>query len=1192
LKAKPKNKNMKIKITIMLLLLLSIRYSVQSQQLITENFDYTAAAALTSNNWIQTAAATPLLTVANTGLTYTGYNLSAIGNAAKVDTAGQDVYRDLYNNVTAGNIYTSMMINVSKATTAGDYFFAYLPQNSTSGYTGRLYAKAAGTGFYKIGISKGATTLETIVYSTDSFALNTTSLLVIKYQYNTGTLNDSVMVYNFTSGFPSTEPTVATVATIGGNTADATSLGRLALRQGTAANAPRILVDGIRTATTWSDLNTATVSSSPSAFTIAFTTTTTSSTRISWTKNTNYVDSNYTTLVFVKAINPITIGTPSLSANAYTASTDFTLATSYFQNDGSAKCMYKGDTSTVLITGLNQNSLYQVAVLIVKNIDSVYSAATIASVTTASTAPRAVTNLLFTATGQTSARVSWSKPTGYVNASNTMVVYAKAIAVVTAGTPTTNPILITADSNFSGIGSALSLDINAHCIYKGDSTFVNLVGLNAGTNYYIAAYAINDVDSNYSPVVNATGITASSGPINVKSVTIVSLTSATAKVSWTKDTSYNNANFTTLVFFKQASAITQGTPNLNPANYIANSVFGSGTKYQNDTNAFCIYNGDSNFITPTNLNASTLYYALIYVVSDADSLYSNAITASGTTRGLPPTNVSSITLAGITTTSTKISWTKPSNYNNTTLTTLVFVKANTAITEGTPSRTVTTIVAQAAFNSTFSSRYQNDTAAKCVYKGDTNFVNVTAINNYTNYHVLIYVVRDADSTYSTTSATASGTALPNPPPPTSYTIAQIGNINTTTGVPDSINVRVALRGIVYSINQRTALQGGLIFVLRDNTGGITIANTASTFGYTPVEGDSIQVFGVISSLRGLLVIGNIDSLSVLATGKTLTNPKLTTRLAENTENDLVRLNAVKFVTKPIGANWTAGQTYNIITANNDTAAIKIYNSSLLANTAFPTTTYFHVKGFGAQVSTSTAAPYLFNGYQILPRNASDIVPYNALTSFQVVTPVTNNNVTITGDSNQTMFTNWTKSIIDPISSTGGPVIYTLTIDTLGGNFRNPIASLLSNSAGTDSTLGITYGKIRSILVSLGVQTNQTKSLKWRVNAVVGPFTISSDTIITNFTLGYGMGVQNQVAKTLVAYPNPCNENIFVQLPALLSNTAMIEIIDLTGKVLATKTIDNKQLSEVSVNTTSLTKGIYLLKLTTDNETFIQKIIKE
>ena len=1161
--------------------------------MLTENFDYTAATPLTSNNWVQIAAATPLLSVANTGLTYSGYNLSAIGNAAKVDTAGQDIYRDLYSNVTAGNLYTSMMISVSKVTTAGDYFFAYLPQNSTSGYTGRLYARATGTGFYKIGISKGAVATETIAYSNDSFALNTTSLLVIKYQYNTGTLNDSVMVYNFTSGFPTTEPTFATVATIGGTTADATTLGRLALRQGTAANAPRILVDGIRTASTWSDLNTATVSSSPSAFNIAFTTTTTSSTRISWTKNTNYVDSNYTTLVFVKAINPIIIGTPNFGANVYNPNTDFALANSFYQNDGSAKCMYKGDTSTVLVTGLNQNTLYQVAILVVRNTDSIYSSSTNATVTTLSTAPRAVTNLLFSANGQSTAKVSWTKPVGYLNANNTMVIYAKAISAITSGTPTTNSNAINADSNFSGNGSNLSLDTNARCVYKGDTTLVNLAGLNAGTNYFIAAYAINDIDSNYSPTVNATGITASAGPINVKSVSVVSFTSATARVSWTKDASYNNANFTTLVFFKQGSAVTQGTSNLNPTNISANVAFGAGSKYQNDTNAYCVYKGDSTFVIADNLNASTLYYALIYVVSDVDSLYSNPIAASGTTRAIPPSNVSGVTVSGLTTTSAKISWTKPTNYSNATYSTLVFVKAGSAITEGTPSRTVTTIVAQTAFNSNFSSRYQNDTAAKCVYKSDTNFVNITAINNYTNYHVLIYVIRDADSTYSTTSATGNGTAAPNPLAPTSYTIAQIGNINTSTGVPDSINVRVALRGIVYGVNQRTALQGGLIFVLRDNSGGINVANTASNFGYTPVEGDSIMVFGVISTNRGLLIIGTLDSIAVLASGKTIVAPKLVTRLGENTENDLVRLNIVKFLNKPTGANWVAGQTYNIVTSNNDTATIRIYNSSLLAATPFPTTTYFHVIGFGAQTSSSFTAPYLFNGYQILPRSTNDIIPYNALSSFQVVTPITNNNVTITGDSNQTMFTNWTKTIINPLSSSFGPVVYTLVIDTLNGNFRNPIASILSKSAGIDSTLAITFGQLRTLLVSLGVKTNETKSLKWKVNATAGPFLLSSDsTIVTNFTLGYGMSVQNQITKTLVAYPNPCNENIFVQLPALLSSEATIEIVDLTGKILVSKSIDNKSLNEVLVNTNSLTKGIYLLKLTTENEIFIQKIIKE
>ncbi|MFZ4797170.1 MAG: T9SS type A sorting domain-containing protein [Bacteroidia bacterium] len=362
---------MKLKLTLILLSILSLKYSIKGQQLITENFDYIAATPLTANNWLQigTTSTSPI-SVTNLGLSYTGYNLSSIGNATKIDTVGQDIYRDLFSNSTSGSLYTSMMLKVNKASN-GDYFFAFLPQNSTTSYIGRLYIKAGRTaGYYQIGIGKGA---ETAVYGNDTFPLNTTSLLVIKYQYNAGALNDSLMVYNFTSGFPTSEPIIPTVTTIGGTTADAAALGRLAFRQGAGASAPRLIVDGLRSATSWSNLNATTNYVAPSVFTVTFNTNSVYSTRISWSKNSNYIDSNFNTLVFVKSINTINIGTPNLSANAYTANTDYFLANSFYQNDGNAKCVYKGDTSSVLVTGLNQNTLYQVSILVVRNIDSLYS---------------------------------------------------------------------------------------------------------------------------------------------------------------------------------------------------------------------------------------------------------------------------------------------------------------------------------------------------------------------------------------------------------------------------------------------------------------------------------------------------------------------------------------------------------------------------------------------------------------------------------------------------------------------------------------------------------------------------------------------------------------------------------------------------------------------------------------------------
>ncbi|MBJ7427940.1 MAG: T9SS type A sorting domain-containing protein [Bacteroidia bacterium] len=1172
---------MKIKFTL-LALLFALSHYANSQQLMTENFDYPSGSPLTSNSWtiIPTSVVLPI-SATNTGLSFTGYTLSGIGNAARVDTTGQDLYRDLYNSTTTGSLYTSFMLNVAKATTTGDYFFAYLPQTSTTGYTERLFIRAAGTGFYRIGVSKGT---ETVVYSTDSFALNNTSLVVVKYQFTTGNTNDTVSVFNFTATIPSSEPT-PTVFTVGGATADATTLGRLALRQGTAASAPRLTIDGIRTANTWGELNAATSTNQPSQFSVAFSTTTTTSTRITWTKNGNYIDSLMTTLVFVKPLTAINIGTPNLSPSAYTANANFTLANSFYQNDGAAKCTFLGDSNTFSLSGLNQNTLYQVSILTVRNLDSAYSIPTNSSVTTLSTAPRTVTGINITAIGQTEATINWIRPTGYNTANNTIVIYLKANTAVTSGTPNTNPLLINADSSFLGSGSALMLDSNARCVYKGDTTKVTVTGLNPSTNYFIAAYAINDIDSNYSPVLSGTFRTNSLGPVNVKSATLVSLSSNNCRISWTKDTSYNNANFTTLVFLKQGSNVIQGSPNKDIATILANDTFRLGSVYQNDTAAFCVYKGDSNFVTPTDLNPATTYFALIYVVSDADTLYSNPTIIGGTTRGLPPENVSAITVAGITTTSTKISWNKPSSYTNATLTTLVFVKAFNSINGGTPTRTVNFYNANANFASTFSTRYQNDTAAKCVYRGDTNFVNITAINNFTNYHVLIYVIRDADSTYSINSAIGTGTAAPNPPAPTYYTISQINGINLTTGAPDSLNIRVSLRGVVYSPNQRTTGQGGIQFLMRDNTGGITINNTASTLGYTPTEGDSISVFGIVSSTRGLLTLITLDSLAVLGNGKTLANPKIVTKLDESTENDLVRINTVKFITRQVG-NWAANGNYLVVNLNNDTFTIRTYNNTGLLGIPFPTTTYFHVKGLGSQVSNNNA-PYAFIGYQILPRYAADIIPFNPLSTFGFVNPANNANITIQGDTAQTLNYIWTKSINDVLVPTA---TYTLLVDTLNGTFRNPIATYQSGNGGLDTSKVFTYSQMRNLITSLGVTTNQSISLKFKVTATSGVFNLNSDSITVNFTLGSMVSVENKLNAELLVYPNPVNDKLIVQLPENIGKTAQIELMDLTGKVLVSKTINNIN-NTITIDCSSLNTGMYLIKLQSENLVLSKKILK-
>ena len=78
--------------------------------------------------------------------------------------------------------------------------------------------------------------------------------MVLKYKFNTGTTtDDEVDLYVFTSpNVPATEPSTTYLGPVTGTVSDATNLGRVALRQGTATSSPTLWVDGIRASTNWS----------------------------------------------------------------------------------------------------------------------------------------------------------------------------------------------------------------------------------------------------------------------------------------------------------------------------------------------------------------------------------------------------------------------------------------------------------------------------------------------------------------------------------------------------------------------------------------------------------------------------------------------------------------------------------------------------------------------------------------------------------------------------------------------------------------------------------------------------------------------------------------------------------------------------------------------------------------------------
>ncbi len=234
-----------------------------SQVYFEENFDYPFGDTNTiaSYNWTVFSSTLNPIKISTPGLVYGGYPLSNIGNAVKLDTTGQDAYRNFISNSNIDSIknmggaaYISALITVSTAKPYGAYVLAMLDSGSTSNFRARLYVKDS-LGNVRFGITKSAAA-DTVsppnpyIWSTNNYAYNTTYLVVMKYAFIPGSTNDLVSLYVFDAGVPDTEPT-PTFGPLSFGSSDAGRIGRVLLRQGENSRGPRVNIDGIRVTTSW-----------------------------------------------------------------------------------------------------------------------------------------------------------------------------------------------------------------------------------------------------------------------------------------------------------------------------------------------------------------------------------------------------------------------------------------------------------------------------------------------------------------------------------------------------------------------------------------------------------------------------------------------------------------------------------------------------------------------------------------------------------------------------------------------------------------------------------------------------------------------------------------------------------------------------------------------------------------------------
>lgn len=217
--------------------------------LLEEDFDFAAGSDVVGqNDWNKGTAGTNPVTVSDAGLTYLGYPNTA-GNAATFVPLTDRIQKNFTASLT-GSFYYSFLINVSSAG-SGEFFIGYYSNNA---FRGRAYLKADGDGF-QLGLVKTST--GSVTYTTGTpYSFGTTYLVVVKYEFLTGSTTDDKVSLFVNPDLSADEPAVADIGplTDAGNDVSSAVLAV----QG-RNNSGNFTLDGIRVATNWATLGGAVV---------------------------------------------------------------------------------------------------------------------------------------------------------------------------------------------------------------------------------------------------------------------------------------------------------------------------------------------------------------------------------------------------------------------------------------------------------------------------------------------------------------------------------------------------------------------------------------------------------------------------------------------------------------------------------------------------------------------------------------------------------------------------------------------------------------------------------------------------------------------------------------------------------------------------------------------------------------------
>jgi hypothetical protein len=126
-------------------------------------------------------------------------------------------------------------------------------------------------------------------------------------------------------------------------------------------------------------------------------------------------------------------------------------------------------------------------------------------------------------------------------------------------------------------------------------------------------------------------------------------------------------------------------------------------------------------------------------------------------------------------------------------------------------------------------------------------------------------------------------------------------------------------------------------------------------------------------------------------------------------------------------------------------------------------------------------------------------------------------------------------------------------------------------------------------LSLGFLSEESYTLEYYLMDICQPFPADSLVYynLMEFDVRGATGLDDKLERQVNVYPNPASGQLFIELNDM-SRNLNVEIYNMTGQLVMNEIFRNT--STIGLDVSGLTKGIYVLKLNTDKETYNTRII--